>query len=64
MTVQFIYTTVCFFYVIQICDGRYFILSDAMCRTMKYLWGLAVGLPPVAYEWIQECIRRVRTLTV
>ena len=52
----------CFSFVEQIYDGRYFVLSDAVCRTMKYLWGLALGLPPVSYEWVQECIRRVRPL--
>ena len=39
--------------------GRCYVLSDAYCRTQKYMMALALGLPCVAYGWIQECIDKV-----
>ena len=51
------------FLCLQIVDGRFFVVSDAYCRTGKYLTGLALGVPPVSYDWIKECIARVQWYT-
>ena len=48
------------FYLKMPCSQCY-VLSDAYCRTKKYLLGLALGLPCVSYGWIKECIAKVYT---
>ena len=43
--------------------GRERIISnrfDTYCRTSKYLMGLALGVPPLSYTWVAECIRRTK----
>jgi hypothetical protein len=39
-------------------DGQCYVLSDACCRTRKYLLGLALSLPCISYGWITECINK------
>lgn len=41
----------------RIISNRFFVLSDTYCRTSKYLMGLALGVPPVSYRWVTECIQ-------
>ncbi len=45
---------------LQIIHGRFFVLSDTYCRTSKYLVGLGLGVPLVSYDWISECVSKVR----
>ena len=35
-------------------------MSDTFCRTVKYLLGLALAVPCVSYDWINDNIKQVR----
>ena len=55
---------VCVCVCLQVVGGKCFVLSDSCCRTKKYMMGLALGLPCVAYGWVRECIEKVFTLCI
>ena len=43
----------------QVVDGRTFVLSDNFCKTTKFLVGLVMEVPCVAYSWISDSIEQV-----
>ena len=43
----------------QVVDGRTFVLSDNFCNTTKFLVGLAMEVPCVAYSWTSNSIEQV-----
>ena len=55
---HYTYTSLSLFYL-KVPFSQCYVLSDAYCRTKKYLLGLALGLPCVSYGWIKECIAKV-----
>ena len=43
----------------QVVDGRTFVLSDNFCKTTKFLVGLAMEVPCVAYSWTSDSTEQV-----
>jgi len=44
--------------VLQVAEATHsYLISAAFQRTVKYLQCLAANIPPVSYQWVEQCYR-------